>query len=126
MTLIIFLYSGQFIKTVLLNDYSFIFFSTSIVATFWPNAHLHILNWGLPAVCNWLFYTFRHVFYLSALAILWDIFKDLKKIIEAVSSNAKVHFNKVGKCKSLFQGLKAFTFFLTWKLHGLGYSCILE
>ena len=91
---------------------------------FLPNAHLHILNRGLPADFNWLFYTFGHVFSLSAFPVLWEILKDFKKIVEAITSNTKVHFNSIEKCKSLHQGLKAFSFYLTGKLHGLGYSSV--
>lgn len=91
---------------------------------FLPNTRLHVLNRGLPAAFNWLFYTVRHVFSLSAFTVLWEIFKDFKKIIEAITSNTKVHFNSIEKCKSLHQSLKAFSFYLTGKPHGLGYTSV--
>lgn len=93
---------------------------------FLPNAHHHILNWGLPIAFNWLFYTLRHVFSLSEFAVLWEIFKDFKKRIEAITSNTKEHSNTIEKCKSLLQGLKAFSVFLKKKCHSLGYSPILK
>lgn len=74
---------------------------------FWPNAHLHILNWGLPVFFNCLFYIFRCVLNLSALRNLYRF----KKIIEAITRNTKVHFNTIEKYKSLLPGLKAFSLF---------------
>lgn len=111
---------------MLLSDYSFIFFSTSIVTTFFAKCSSSRTKSRFACSLQLAIYTFKHAFSLSTFAVLWEIFKDFKKIIEAITSNTKMHFNTIEKCKSLLQGLKAFSFYLTRKLHGLGPKVILK
>lgn len=79
-------------------------FSRMLIFTDWTEA-------CLSAVFNWFFYICRYILSLTAFPVLWEIFKDFTKIIEAITTNTKVNFNTTGKCKSLLQGLKAFSFF---------------
>lgn len=79
-------------------------FGQMLIFTDWTEACLSV-------VCNWFFYICRYILSLTAFPVLWEIFKDFKKIIEAITTNTKVHFNTIEKCKSLLQGLKAFFFF---------------